>query len=77
MADQINVGGEDRALATECDVASEEGVRCSIKQTVDRFGMLHIRVNNEEILVDRLRRVPLRELLTTDQTARANVYFAC
>ena len=52
-------------------------MRRSIKQTVNRFGMLHIRVNNEKILVDRLRRVPLRELLTTDQTAQANVYFAC
>lgn len=49
LADQLNRDGSERALAMECDVASEEDVQRSIDETVARFHTLHILVNNAGI----------------------------
>ncbi len=49
VAEQINIGGEERALALECDVSRDEQVRRSINETVYRFDGLHILVNNAAV----------------------------
>ena len=44
-ADRINENG-GRAIAIKCDVSSEQEVRATIVEAADRFGGLHIVVNN-------------------------------
>src|SRR5437667_154119 len=50
-----NVAGEIKAmdvdvLAVPCDVTNEEQVRSLMAQTVDRFGRIHVLVNNAGIV---------------------------
>ena len=49
VADEINSGGSQRALATRCDVSGQHEMERSIGATVDLFGGLHIVVNNAAI----------------------------
>ena len=49
LADQINSGSAERAMAIKCDVGREGDVRRAIDETVERFNGLHIVVNNAGI----------------------------
>lgn len=50
VAAQINASGEERAVAIECDVSRRDDVERSVQETVERFGALHILVNNAGIV---------------------------
>lgn len=49
VADQINSGGEGRALAVHCNVTRHEDIEHSIGTVLNRFGGLHIVVNNAAV----------------------------
>ncbi len=67
-AEEIEALGR-KALAVRCDVSSSESVAQMYKQIVERFGTLHVLVNNAALVqtgpVNEERRARLYAMMTT------------